>query len=226
MKLLLDFLPIILFFGTFKIADIHPDAAAKFATDHLGFAVSGGVVGPAEAAVLLATVVVIVATLVQITLLLAMRRKVDTMLWVTFVLVAVLGGATVWFHNPTFIKWKPSVLYWAMSVIFWTSQTFFNKNVLRSLVGEQLELPTPVWQRLNLAWVAFFALMGIANLYVAYNYSTSTWASFKVFGLSGLMIIFMFAQGLYISRFLDDDRGASPERLAEKTVGAEPERRP
>ncbi|MDQ2733934.1 MAG: septation protein A [Pseudomonadota bacterium] len=226
MKLLLDFLPIILFFGTFKIADIHPDAAAKFATEHLGFAVSGGVVGPAEAAVLLATVVVIVATLVQIALLLAMRRKVDTMLWVTFVLVAVLGGATVWFHNPTFIKWKPSVLYWAMSVIFWTSQTFFNKNVLRSLVGEQLELPTPVWQRLNLAWVAFFALMGIANLYVAYNYSTSTWASFKVFGLSGLMIVFMFAQGLYISRFLDDDSGNSPERLAEKTVAAEPERRP
>jgi intracellular septation protein len=222
MKLLLDFLPIILFFGTFKIADGHPDAAAKFATDHLGFVVSGGIVGPAEAAVLLATVVVIVATLLQIALLLATRRKVDAMLWVTFVLVTVLGGATVWFHNPTFIKWKPSVLYWAMSIVFWVSQTVFQKNVLQSLVGEQLVLPAPVWKRLNLAWVAFFALMGIANLYVAYNYSTSTWASFKVFGLSGLMIVFMFLQGLYVSRFMDDESAVPPERLAEATAAAEP----
>jgi intracellular septation protein len=204
MKFLLDFLPIVLFFVTFKLADGHADAAAKFATDHLGFAVSGGVVAATEAAVLLATVVVIVATLLQIALLLAMRRKVDTMLWVTFALVTVLGGATVWFHNPTFIKWKPSALYWAMAIAFWVSQTLFGKNVLKSLVGDQLELPEAIWRRLNLAWIAFFALMGIANLYVAYNYSTSTWASFKVFGLTGLMLVFMLAQGAYLARYVED----------------------
>ena len=223
MKFLLDFLPIILFFGTFKLADAHADAAARFATNHLGFAVSGGVVGPGEAAVLLATVVVIVATLLQIALLLAARRKVDTMLWVTFALVTVLGGATVWFHNPTFIKWKPSALYWAMAIAFWASQALFGKNVLQSLIGEQLELPAAVWQRLNFAWIAFFALMGVANLYVAYNYSTSTWASFKVFGLTGLMLVFMVIQGIYISRFVEDD-GGKPERLAKKAVVAESER--
>ena len=219
MKFLLDFLPIILFFVTFKLADGHADAAARFATEHLGFAVSGGVVAPTEAAVLLATVVVIAATLLQITFLLATRRKVDTMLWVTFLLVTVLGGATVWFHNPTFIKWKPSALYWAMGIVFWASQTFFGKNVLQSLVGEQLVLPQPVWQRLNLAWVAFFALMGVANLYVAYNYSTSTWASFKVFGLTGLMLVFMFVQGVYVSRFVeDDDDSAAGGRANEAAV--------
>ena len=223
MKFLLDFLPIILFFGTFKLADAHADAAARFATNHLGFAVSGGVVGPGEAAVLLATVVVIVATLLQIALLLAARRKVDTMLWVTFALVTVLGGATVWFHNPTFIKWKPSALYWAMAIAFWASQALFGKNVLQSLIGEQLELPAAVWQRLTFAWIAFFALMGVANLYVAYNYSTSTWASFKVFGLTGLMLVFMVIQGIYISRFVEDD-GGKPERLAKKAVVAESER--
>jgi intracellular septation protein len=225
MKLLLDFLPIILFFGAFRLADAHADVAARFATDHLGFAVSGGVVGPAEAPVLLATVVVILATLLQITVLLAMRRKVDTMLWVTFALIAVLGGATVWFHNPTFIKWKPSVLYWAMSVGLWASQAFFGKNVLHSLVGEQLELPPAVWQRLNFAWIAFFALMGVANLYVAYSFSTSTWASFKVFGLSGVMLVFMVAQGAYVSRYVKDEASAEPDPLAEKTVGAETEHR-
>jgi intracellular septation protein len=205
MKFLLDFLPIILFFGAFKVADANAESAARFATEHMGFAVSGGIVAPGEAPVLLATVVVIAATLIQISLLLLSRRKVDTMLWITFALVTVLGGATIWFHNPTFIKWKPSALYWAMAVVFWASQAFFDRNLLQALVGEQLHLPRPVWQRLNLAWIGFFALMGIANLYVAYNFSTSTWASFKVFGLTGLMLVFMLAQGLYIARFVKDD---------------------
>src|SRR5450432_3478239 len=211
MKFFFDFLPIILFFGVFKIADANAAGAAQYATQHLGFAVSGGIVGVDEAPVLLATVVVIVATLLQITLLLLARRKVDTMLWVTFGLIGVLGGATIWFHDPTFIKWKPSALDWAMALALWASQAFFGKNLLQALVGEQLELPKPVWQRLNLAWIAFFVLMGVLNLYVAYTYSTSTWATFKVFGLTGLMLVFMVVQGLYISRFVKDEDAAALE---------------
>ena len=212
MKILLDFLPLILFFGTFKYAEGHADWAARFATDHFGFMVSGGVVGIEEAPVLLATLVVIVATTAQITYLLARRRKVDLMLWITFVLVVVLGGATVWFHSPTFIKWKPSVLYWAMGLSFWISQVLFKKNLLQTLIGEQLQLPAPVWQRLNFAWIAFFGLMGLLNLYVAYSYSTSTWATFKAFGATGLMLVFMLAQGFYLNRHVQSDAspGASP----------------
>lgn len=210
MKLLLDFLPIILFFGMFKYAESHADWAARFATDHLGFMVSGGVVGVEEAPVLLATVVVIVATSVQIAFLLARRRKIDLMLWVTFVLVVVLGGATIWFHNATFIKWKPSVLYWAMGLAFWISQAVFRKNLLHTLIGDQLELPARVWQRLNFAWIAFFGLMGLLNLYVAYTYSTSTWASFKAFGATGLMLVFMVAQGFYLTRHLDSEAKPAP----------------
>jgi intracellular septation protein len=210
MKLLFDFLPMILFFGSFMLADRHADAAARFATDHLGFAVSGGVVGPGEAPVLLATIVVIVATLMQIAFLLLTRRRVDTMLWITFALVTVLGGATVWFHNPTFIKWKPSALYWAMALVFLVSQTLFGKNLLQSLIGAQLQLPREVWKRLNLAWIAFFALMGFVNLYVAYNFSTSTWVSFKAFGLTALMLVFMLVQGVYVARHVEPDAEAAP----------------
>lgn len=210
MKLLLDFLPIILFFGSFMVADANAAAAARFATDHLGFAVSGGVVGPGEAPVLLATVVVIVATLAQVTLLLLTRRKVDTMLWVTFALVAVLGGATVWFHNPTFIKWKPSAVYWAMAVVLLASQVLFGKNLLQSLIGKQLTLPRPVWERLNLAWIGFFTLAGFVNLWVAYSFSTSTWVSFKAFGLTGLLLLFMVAQGIYMARHVMPDGEAAP----------------
>ena len=215
MKILLDFLPIILFFGMFKYAEGHTDWAAHFASDHFGFIVSGGVVGTEEAPVLLATVVVIIATVVQIGYLLARRRKIDMMLWITFVLVVVLGGATVWFHNATFIKWKPSVLYWAMGLTFWVSQTLFRKNLLQSLIGDQLELPPTVWQRLNFAWIGFFALMGLLNLYVAYSYSTSAWATFKAFGATGLMLVFMLAQGLYLSRHIkpEPEGAAAPDQV-------------
>ena len=205
MKFLFDLLPIILFFGAFKLADSNAESAARFATEHFGFAVSGGTVGATEAPVLLATIVVIVATLLQIGWLLVRGKKVDTILWATFGIVTVLGGATVWFHDATFIKWKPSVLYWAMSAGFWISATLFGKNLLQTLVGNQLRLPAAKWQRLNLAWVAFFALMGAVNLYVAYNYSTSTWATFKVFGLSGMMLVFMIAQGFYMMKFAEHD---------------------
>jgi intracellular septation protein len=218
MKILLDFLPIILFFGMFKYAEGHVDWAARFASDHFGFIVSGGVVGTEEAPVLLATVVVIVATVVQISYLLVRRQKIDMMLWITFVLVVVLGGATIWFHNATFIKWKPSVLYWAMGLSFWISQVFFRKNLLQTMIGEQLELPAKVWQRLNFAWIAFFGLMGLLNLYVAYSFSTSTWASFKAFGATGLMLVFMLGQGVYLSRHIKPETDSVeaapvPERL-------------
>jgi intracellular septation protein len=218
MKILLDFLPIILFFGMFKYAESHVDWAAHFATDHFGFLVSGGMVGTEEAPVLLATLVVIVATCAQIAYLLARRQKIDMMLWITFVLVVVLGGATIWFHNATFIKWKPSVLYWAMGLSFWISQVAFRKNLLRTLIGQQLELPDKVWQRLNFAWIAFFGLMGLLNLYVAYSYSTSTWASFKAFGATGLMVVFMLAQGIYLSRHIKPE----PEAIGGPPTGPIP----
>lgn len=212
MKLLLDFLPIILFFGTFKYAEANKAWASAFATQHLGGIVAGGVVGPQEAPVLLATVVVIVATLAQVLSLKLRGRKVDLMLWVSLALVVVLGGMTVWFHSETFIKWKPSALYWAMGLALWISQVAFGKNLLRALLGEQLKLPTPVWQRLNLAWIAFFALMGVLNLWVAFTFSTDAWVNFKLFGALGLMLAFTVAQGLYLSRHLQEEPPAESQR--------------
>ncbi len=227
MKLLVDLLPLFFFFGTFKYAEANRDWAAAFASDHFGFIVSGGVVGPNEAPVLLATVVVIIATMVQVAYLLARGRKVDLMLWITFALVVVLGGATVWFHNATFIKWKPSGLYWAMALTFWVSQTFFGKNLLRALLGEQLELPSLVWQRLNVAWISFFVFMGVLNLYVAYSYSTDAWVNFKAFGATGLMLVFTLAQGVYLARHIEpeSDPAPTPNRPS-NSIPQAPERRP
>lgn len=217
MKFLLDFLPLLLFFGTFKFAEAHKEWAAAFATDHLGFIVSGGAVGVEEAPVLLATLVVIAATLVQVTTLKLMRRKIDLMLWITLALVVVLGGATVWFNNATFIKWKPTAAFWAMGLALWVSQVLFKKNLLQSMIGGELQLPEAIWSRLNLLWVSFFTLMGVINLYVAFNFSTSTWATFKVFGVYSLMIIFTIGQVIYLSRYMKDEADGAKPAAEEKT---------
>ena len=205
MKLLFDFLPIILFFATFKYAEGHADWAQSFATEHLGAIVAGGQVGAQVAPVLLATVVVIAATLAQVTWLAARKQRIDTMLWVSLGLVVVLGGATVWLQSETFIKWKPTGLYWIMGLSLGLSQWLFGKNLLRALMGAQMELPERIWVRLNLAWVAFFGVMGALNLWVAYSFSTATWVNFKLFGGIGLMLLFVLAQGLVLSRYLPDE---------------------
>ncbi len=202
MKLLLDFLPLILFFIAFKGAEGNPEAAAAFATQHFGFLVQGGVVGPKEAPVLLATVVVMLATLAQAAILKIRGQKIDLMLWISLALVVVLGGATIWFHNETFIKWKPTGLYWAMALTLWLSLAVFGKNLIQAMLGAQLKLPDAIWATLNRAWVLFFAAMGVVNLYVAYNFSTSAWANFKVFGVTGLILVFTVAQSVYLGKHL------------------------
>ncbi|MGS0754231.1 septation protein A [Roseateles sp. GG27B] len=210
MKFLLDFLPLLLFFGTFKYADSHKDWAAVFASEHFGFMVSGGVVGVDEAPVLLATLVVMLATLTQALILKLRGKKIDLMLWISLGLVVTLGGATIWFHNATFIKWKPTGLYWGFALVFWGSQAFFGKNLIQRMLGGELSLPDFVWRNLNRAWVVFFAAMGVLNIYVAYNFSTSTWASFKAFGTTGLILLFTLAQGFYLSRHISEPTESKP----------------
>ena len=92
-----------------------------------------------------------------------------------------------------------------MGLALWVSQLVFGKNLLQALLGAQLKLPATVWQRLNLAWIAFFAVMGVLNLWVAYTFSTDAWVNFKLFGALGLMLAFTVAQGLYLSRYMEED---------------------
>jgi intracellular septation protein len=214
MKLLLDFLPILLFFGTFKYTENHREWAAAFATQNFGFMVAGGQVGPTEAPVMLATIVVIIASLAQVVWLKARGQKVDLMLWISLALVVVLGGLTVWLKSETFIKWKPTGLYWAMGLSILVSQYLFGRNLLKVMLGQQLTLPDPVWLRLAWAWIGFFAAMGLINLWVAYNFSTDTWVNFKLFGGIGLMLLFTLAQGLYISRHLPEEDAAAGKDAA------------
>lgn len=222
MKLLLDFLPIILFFVTYKWGEGHKELASQWMTQYLGFMVAGGVVGPTEAPVLLSTVAVVALSVIQITVMKLLGRKIETMLWVSLVVVLVLGGLTVYFHSETFIKWKPTVIYWAMGGGLFVADIVMKRSVLRTMMSaSQINVPQPVWTRLSWSWILFFTAMGFLNLYVAYNFSTSTWVDFKMWGGLGLMLVFTLAQGLYLSRHMDAAEAAKATEAAAEVTAKE-----
>lgn len=204
MKFLFDLLPVIIFFGVFKWGEGHADSAQALISHYFSGLVSGGVVTPDQAPILLATVVMIAVSVAQIGYLLSRGKKVDPMLWVSLLIIGVFGGATIYFHNENFIKWKPTVLYWCFGAALFGGQIFMRKNLIRSMMEHQIKLPDTIWQRLNLAWSVFFAAMGFLNLYVAFNFPTATWVNFKLFGGMGLMFVFIIAQSMFLSKYMKD----------------------
>lgn len=207
MKLLFDFIPLALFFATFKWAGSEPTQAAALATQHFGFAVTGGVVGESQAPVLWATLVAMLATLLQVTVQLIARKRVSAILWVSLGIIMVMGGLTIWFNSEMFIKWKPTLLNAVFAGILLAGRLFWQKNFLRDLLGNGIVLPDVVWARLLSAWIAFFVMVGVLNLIVAYSVDTPTWVNFKVFGLIGLTVLFTLGQGFYMSRYMVDGPG-------------------
>jgi intracellular septation protein len=176
MKFLFDLFPVILFFAAFKLADIY-----------------------------VATAVAIGATFLQIGLLALLRRKIDTMLWVSLGIIVVFGGATLVLRDETFIKWKPTVLYWLFGVALAVADLLLGKNLIRGMLGAQVQLPASVWRKLNWSWVVFFACMGVANLLVAFNFTTDQWVEFKLFGGTGLMLLFVIGQALFLARHIEEE---------------------
>ncbi|HNA30807.1 MAG TPA: septation protein A [Thiobacillaceae bacterium] len=200
MKILFDLFPIILFFIAYQVGEKNPDSATAWLAA-LGIPLDSG----AKPGVFVATLVAIVATFLQIGWVWIKHRKVDTMLWVSLALIVVFGGATLVLHDETFIKWKPTVLYWLFAVSLGLAPILFERNLIRLMMEKQVSLPDPVWTRLNLAWAAFFTLMGIANLWVAMNFSTDAWVNFKMFGSLGLMLLFIVGQTFYLSKHIKEE---------------------
>lgn len=199
MKFLFDLFPIILFFVAYQWGDSHPDTATALLAG-LGIPLEG-----AKPGVFLATLVAILATVLQIAWVWVKHRKVDTMLWVSLGLIVVFGGATLVLHDETFIKWKPTVLYWLFALSLGLAPLLFERNLIRLMMEKQVTLPDPVWTRLNLAWAGFFAIMGVVNLWVAMRFSTDAWVNFKMFGSLGLMVLFVIGQTLYLSKHMKEE---------------------
>ena len=205
MKFLFDLFPVLLFFGVFSWAGKSPEKAQVLA-DSL-FTMTGQASMAADAApILLATAAAIAATVAQVVYLKLARRKVEPMLWISLAVIVVFGGATIYFASEDFIKWKPTVLYWLFSAALLISRLGFRKNLIRVMMEKQVRLPETVWKRLNDAWVIFFAVMGVVNLYVAFwgGFATATWVSFKLFGGVGMMLLFIIGQSIYLARHMRD----------------------
>ena len=175
MKILIDFFPILLFFGAFKLYDIY-----------------------------VGTGVLMAATVVQMALIFVIDRKLTAMHQITLALVLVFGTLTLVLQDDRFIKWKPTVLYAAMAIALAVAVWVMKKNFLKLLLGSQMELPDPVWMRLNMVWVAYCAFMSLINAYVAANYTTEAWVNFKLWGYA-FPLVFIIGQGFYIAQYLSTD---------------------
>lgn len=171
MKLFFDFLPILLFFVAYKTSGIY-----------------------------VATAVAIAASLILVAYTWLRTRKLEPMQLVSLGLIVVFGGATLWLQNPLFIMWKPSILYILFAAAFLGSQFIGDKTLVERMMGSMMTAPQAIWRRVNIAWVSFFIVLAMLNLYVAYNFDEATWVNFKLFGLMGITLVFMLAQGLWLAK--------------------------
>lgn len=181
MKLLFDFLPIFLFFLTYKFYGIY-----------------------------IATAIAMVTSLFQVGFHRIKHQRYEKMHLISLGLIFVLGGATLFFHNPWFIKWKPTAIYWLTSLVFLGSNWIGKKTLIQKMMEHNINLPQQTWTLLNTAWAMFFIMMGSLNLYIAYSFTTDTWVNFKLFGGAGLTLIFVFLQAIYLSRHLIEKECEEP----------------
>lgn len=212
MKLLFDLFPIILFFLTYKLA-----GGGENGTGACAAPVGDTLLSLTQEPIFLATAVAIGATFLQVGWLLLRRKKVDTMLWVSLAIITIFGGATLYLRDPTFIQWKPTILYWLFALAFLVAPLFNGRNLTRGLLSSQLPLPEHFWVPLNLVWVSFFALMGVANLAAMHWLSCSGWVNFKVYGISGMMFVFILAHGIWLNRYLMEPLGTSTDKANEQS---------
>ena len=194
-KQFIDFIPLLLFFIVYKIEPRIVEIAGHSLT-------VGGIYS--------ATAMLIVSSLVVYGFLFFKQRKLEKSQWLTLIACLVFGSLTLAFHSETFLKWKAPVVNWLFALAFAGSHFIGDKLLIKRIMGHALTLPDAVWTRLNLAWIAFFIFCGAANLFVAFTYQ-SIWVDFKVFGSLGMTVLFLVAQGIYLSRHLHDADPSTPK---------------
>ena len=176
MRLLFDFLPIVVFFLTYKLFGIYTATAAA-----------------------------ILVNLLQVISYWIKHRTVPSIQLISLVLILLFGGGTLLLHNELLIKWKPTVLYLLLAYTPLVTQFFGKKSLIQHLLETNIVLPTHLWSSLNRNWIIFFAIMGSLNLWVAYSFDTNTWVNFKLFGLLGITFLFILIQAIYLARYLRSD---------------------
>ncbi|BDW11105.1 putative intracellular septation protein A [Polynucleobacter sp. SHI8] len=184
MKFLFEFLPILAFFIAFKTFDIY-----------------------------VATGVAIAITLLQMIWLKMKNQPITKMQIFNFLIILVFGGLTIFLHDKTFIMIKPTILYWSFALALGISFYLFKKNLIQMVLGKEIKLKEDadvnIWSKVNLSWIVYFAVLGVLNLYVAYNFSEETWVNFKLSTI-GVLLVFIILQGLWLSKYIQTDESETP----------------
>lgn len=200
MKMLFDYFPIIVFFTVFHIfSSVPADSADSI------------VMAATATAMILATKSGIAAALLQVVLYWIKTRKFEKMHLISLALITVFGGITIALGDPLYIKWKTTILEWVFALTFLGSQYIGEKNLVRRMMDKVMIAPDAIWKKLNIAWAAFFTLMGFVNLYVIYNFSDKFWVNFKLFGMLGMTIIFVIAQGIFMAKYVIEEEDDTPK---------------
>lgn len=173
MQAIFEFLPLIIFYVVWKLADIYWATGALIAMSAL-----------------------------QVLFYIVRGKTVPTKTWIFFGLITVFGGLTIFMHDDTFLKWKVTIINGVFAAALIVSQYVFKKNIIKQFLGESLSLPENIWNKLNLSWALFFAFCGALNWYIAFNFEQEVWVNFKVFGLTGLMIVFSISSIFALYKYL------------------------
>jgi intracellular septation protein len=181
MQMLYEIFPVFLFFLAFKIYGIY-----------------------------VATVVGIVTTFIQVVISRMWMGKWDKKQLITLAIFLVFGGMTLYFHNPIFVKWKPTVVFWIFAAAILITQFFPQKPLMQRLMENMLQdkanVPNQTWKKLNLIWALFFATLGSINLYIAYYFSNDAWVNFKFYGVTGALFTFSIFQAIYLTRYMVESK--------------------
>ncbi len=182
MKMLSDFLALILFFVVYGIAYF------------LGY--------PAEA-IFFATGVAVAISVFQIVSAKIRKQKLDMIQKINYSVIVVFGLIGIIFRNQMFLYWKPTIIAWAMALALIISQ-LMGKNGIKLLLKKDISLPENIWSRLVYIWVAYFVVLGIVNLLVIFNFGEKIWLIYKTFGSITLTVIFVIALGVYLNKHILD----------------------
>lgn len=196
MKMLFDYFPIIIFFVVFKLLT------------------GDGSSAEVKEAMIMATKAGIAASFLQVGLYWLKTRKFEKMHLISLALIAIFGSITIALDDPLYIKWKTTILEWVFALVFIGSQYIGKKNLVERMMGHVMKAPDNVWKKLNFAWAGFFTAIGFINLYVIYNFSDEFWVNFKLFGMLGMTVVFVIAQGIFMAKYViqeDSDKDISKE---------------
>jgi len=197
MKFFLDFFPVLLFFLVYKFfGDIPPQII------DLANSLPVIEINPQEPkdAIYFATLVLIIATIAQNAVHFLIYHKLEKMHLISLGILLAFGTLTLAFKDPLFIKWKVSIFNWFFGAAIIGSQFIGKKSLIERMMSHAINVPKNIWKQVNMMWGLFFLLVGVVNIYVAYNYSEDTWVNFKLFGVLGMTFVFMILQGVYLAK--------------------------